>query len=273
MDLVTITDHDSIDGCLEFLDRHPDAADFFISEEIECWFPGVPLKLHIGAYGIDERIHAEVRRLRSNVYDVASYLRQQHVCFALNHTFFFFQRQVSLHEYLRAVLPLCPAFEVRNGAMLRQQNVLVRTLVRERRRAGLVPPASFAGSDAHTLRAIGTTYTEAPGRTREEFLDSLRAGRTRVRGRHGGVVRITTEIYGVIWQYWRSLAGFGRQEFSWGRRAVGLGWSLASLPAEFVPLLVAIVQKSGEARRLAAFRRELLASPPAFHATAVENHS
>jgi len=57
MDAVTITDHDSIDGCLEFLERRPDAGDFFISEEIECWFPDADLKVHVGAYGIDERIH------------------------------------------------------------------------------------------------------------------------------------------------------------------------------------------------------------------------
>ena len=39
MDLVTITDHDSIDGCLEFLDRHPDATDFIVGEEVSCRLP------------------------------------------------------------------------------------------------------------------------------------------------------------------------------------------------------------------------------------------
>src|SRR5437667_12827481 len=68
MDVVTITDHDSIDGCLAFLERHPDANDFFISEEIECRFPGADLKVHIGAYGIDEREHREIQPLRRNVF-------------------------------------------------------------------------------------------------------------------------------------------------------------------------------------------------------------
>ena len=36
MDLVTITDHDTIDGCLQIADR----PDVFISEELTCWFPG-----------------------------------------------------------------------------------------------------------------------------------------------------------------------------------------------------------------------------------------
>ena len=256
MDLVTITDHDSIDGCLEFLGRHPSADDFFISEEIECRFPGLPMRVHIAAYGIDERIHAEVHRLRSNVYDATAYLRQQGVCFALNHMFFFFQRQVPLDQYVRAVLPLCPAFEVRNGTMLRAHNDFVVELLEEWRNAGASLAACVGGSDAHTLRGIATTYTEAQARTRDEFLESLRAGRTRVGGRHGSAFRVAREIYGVVGRYWASLVGLGRQELSWTRRGIGLAWSVASLPAEFVPLLVAVVEKTGEARRVAAFRRE-----------------
>ncbi len=34
----------------------------------------------------------------------------------------------------------------------------------------------IGGSDAHTLRRVGRTWTEAPGRTRDEFLTSLREG-------------------------------------------------------------------------------------------------
>ena len=32
---IAITDHDGIDGCLEFLSRHPDAPDFLMGEEVE----------------------------------------------------------------------------------------------------------------------------------------------------------------------------------------------------------------------------------------------
>ena len=41
--------------------------DFFVSEEIECRFPDVDLKVHIGAYDISERIHREIQPLRANV--------------------------------------------------------------------------------------------------------------------------------------------------------------------------------------------------------------
>ncbi len=255
MDLVTITDHDSIGGCLEFLNRHPGAEDFFVSEEIECLFPGVPLKAHIAAYDIDERIHREIQQLRSNVYDVVEYLKQQDVFFALNHLFFFFERQMPLERYLAATLPLFPSFEVRNGAMLPEHNVLIEDVLSARANDphGAV---LIGGSDAHTLTFVGTTYTEAPGAKREQFLQSLRAGRTRVGGRHGSALRVAREIYGVVFRYWASLVGVGRQELSWARRASGLGFSAASLPAEFIPALVALVDKTRERARVAGYRRE-----------------
>jgi predicted metal-dependent phosphoesterase TrpH len=255
MDLVTITDHDSIGGCLEFLERHPAAGDFFISEEIECWFPNLALKVHVGAYGITERIHAEAQRLRANVYELTAYLRQENVAFALNHMFFFFQRQIPLEQYLRAVLALFPAFEARNGAMLREHNALIEAVVRARVADTAV--GVLGGSDAHTLRRVGTTYTEAPGWTREEFLRSLRAGRTRIGGRHGTTLDIAMEIYGVIGKYWAALAGLGRPDLSWPRRGIGLAWSLASLPVEFVPFLVGVVQKKREADRISVYQRDL----------------
>jgi predicted metal-dependent phosphoesterase TrpH len=261
MDLVTITDHDSIGGCLEFLDRHPDAPDFFISEEIECLYPGKPLKIHIGAYGITERIHAELQRLRSNVFELVAYLKQQDVCFVLNHPFFFLRSQIPLHVYLDEMLTLFPGVEVRNGAMLAAQNGLVDEVLADR---GLRSAITLGGSDAHTLRRVGTTYTETEGRTREDFLANVRAGRARAGGRHGTTWDIAVEIYGVVGCYWQALAGLRRHDLSWARRLVGVGWSVASLPAEFVPIVVAVSQKTGETRRMAAWR-EALARPSPGH--------
>jgi len=255
MDLVTLTDHDSIDGCLEFLSRHPGAQDFFISEEIECWFPGKPLRIHIGAYDIDESIHREVQRLRTNVYEVTAFLRQHDITFALHHLLFFYQDQLPLEDYVSALWPLFPAIEVRNGTMLPDHNQFVDEILREYAVRPGGSRTAVGGSDSHTLRGVGSTYTEAEGRTRREFLDSLRAGRTRTGGRHGGALRVSREIYGVIWQYWRTLLGLGRQDLSWPRRTLGLAWSMASLPVEFLPLLIATIDKKGEARRIAECRR------------------
>ena len=52
------------------------------------------------------------------------------------------------------------------------------------------------GSDAHTLRRVGRTWTEAPAESVAGFLDSLAAGRTRVGGDHGNTVSVTADAYG-----------------------------------------------------------------------------
>jgi predicted metal-dependent phosphoesterase TrpH len=258
MDCVTITDHDSIDGCLEFLDRHPEADDFFVSEEIECLVPGVALKVHVGAYGITERMHREIQPLRPSVYEVTAYLREQGVFYSLNHLFFFLRNQMPLDGYLQALLPLFPAFEVRNGTMLAAHNLLIEDVL-ARWRADGATAIAVGGSDSHTLAGVGTTYTEIPANNTGEFLQNLRAGHTRVGGRHGSAFRVLREIYGVVGQYWATLAGLGRPDLSWRRRALGIGFSALSLPAEFTPALVALIGKKGERQRVARFREEWLA--------------
>ena len=53
MDFVTITDHDTIDGCLEIADR----PDVFISEELTAWFRGEPQAVHVLCFGITPDDH------------------------------------------------------------------------------------------------------------------------------------------------------------------------------------------------------------------------
>lgn len=257
MDLVCLTDHDSIDGCREFLDRHPDARDFITGEEIGCTLPArtraektsPPIRIHIGALGITERIHREVQALRGNVFDVVEYLRRQDVFFALNHLFFFFPGQVHAVEYVETLIPLFPALEVRNGAMSRAHNELIEEIACNR-------VATVGGSDAHTLTHVGRTWTDAPAATREEFLAALKAGRGAAGGAHGGVTRMAGEIYSVIGSYWAGLLRLRRDELALRDRLVGAAFSLASLPAQFIPAVVAAAQKARERARIGRVRRE-----------------
>jgi predicted metal-dependent phosphoesterase TrpH len=258
MDLVTITDHDSIDGCLEFLDRHPDAKDFIVGEEIECQLPDGDLTIHVGALSIDERIHREIQPLRDNVYDVAAFLREAGVPFCLNHPFMFYRERVDLSSYVTPLLRHFPGMEARNGAMLPTQNRLVERILDDAQRWGN-PLARIGGSDAHVLTRVGTTYTEAPGATREEFLESLRIGRSRVGGRHGSTFVLAREIYSVIFTYWASLLGLARADLTGPDRLRDIGLSVISIPLQFVPFLVAAAQKNAESRRIARLGRRWLA--------------
>src|SRR5258708_5125873 len=52
MDFVTFSDHDTVDGCLRFQDRHPDYTDFFVSAEIETFFPRTGHRIHVNVFDL-----------------------------------------------------------------------------------------------------------------------------------------------------------------------------------------------------------------------------
>jgi predicted metal-dependent phosphoesterase TrpH len=253
MDLVCLTDHDSLDGGLEFLSAHPDAPDFILGEEIECYVPDAPgLKVHLGAIGMTEAIHRDIQPLRSNVVDVAAYLRKAGVYFSLNHLFLMFRDQLPVAEYVRRMLVLAPGLEIHNGAAHATDNTLVADIAAACARAGR-PFTAAGGSDAHTLQWVATSYTETPATTRAQFLDDLHAGRTHVSGRHGGYDRMGAEIYGVIFNYWRALLGLERHDLSPARRLTSATLAALLLPFQFIPGVVAVTMKTNERRRIARY--------------------
>src|SRR5216683_2988462 len=208
MDLVAFTDHDSIGGALELLNDRPDLADVIVGEEVSCRLPDAQIDVHLAVYGMTEALHRDLQPLRGNVFDAIARLRAADVFFALNHLLHFYRGQIPLDRYLR-LLDEVPALEVRNGTMLAAHNTLVERIAGGSgfrvqgsefgtrgsgfgtRGSGFgVRDSGFsfamtAGSDAHTLRRVGTTWTTAPGRTRDEFLLSVREGLGRPGGLHG----------------------------------------------------------------------------------------
>jgi len=72
MDLVTITDYDSIDAVEELRSR----PDFFLSEEVSCRLPSGSV-LHVGVYDIGERDHVELQRRRDDFDSMATYLAER----------------------------------------------------------------------------------------------------------------------------------------------------------------------------------------------------
>jgi predicted metal-dependent phosphoesterase TrpH len=259
MDLVAITDHDTIDGALALLERLPNASDIIVGEEVSCWFPDGGPQVHFGVYGMTEALHREIQPLRRNAFEVAARLQAADVLFALNHLVHFYDPRQPLDDYLR-LLDIVPAIEVRNGTMVPPHNRLVEQIghawSRPARRAGL---AAVAGSDAHTLRRVGTTWTEAPGRNREEFLYSVRSGLGRPGGRDGGARVVSGDAYGVIRGYIASLVGFEPRDHHGWRRTACLSFALASLPFQFIPLAIATTGKTRERRKVRQVARRLQA--------------
>jgi predicted metal-dependent phosphoesterase TrpH len=250
MDLVAFTDHDSIAGALELLDARPDATDVIVGEEVSCRLPDGEITVHLGVYGMTEALHRDVQALRGNVFDVAALLRQANVFFSLNHLLHFYRGQIPFNQYLR-LLDAVPALEVRNGTMLAAHNALAESIAERVAAAPMSRLALVAGSDAHTLRRVGLTWTAAPGRTREDFMLSLRDGLGRPGGVHGTAGTVAGDAYGVIARYLGSLAGFGPRDLRAWRRTACLAFAAATLPFQFMPMAIAIAGKVRERREVA----------------------
>src|SRR5262245_46313776 len=70
MSLVTLTDHNTIDGVRELLGAG--LPDVFVSAEMSCRFPEDGCTIHVTIANVTEAQFAEVQRLRPNVYEVVT---------------------------------------------------------------------------------------------------------------------------------------------------------------------------------------------------------
>ena len=67
MDLVTITDHDTVDGALRLADR-PDA---IVGCEVSASFPGQQVDVHLGVLDITARQHEEIDHAAAGLPEAA----------------------------------------------------------------------------------------------------------------------------------------------------------------------------------------------------------
>lgn len=193
MSLVTITDHDSIQGCLEI--AHLPYT--FISEEVSARFPDNGAIIHVLTYGITEAQHDELQRLRRNVYELVEYIRQQDILHSLAHPFSSVNHRLT-PEQLRRCLVMFDTIEILNGQkdahheqFVRQVLAQVDDRMLERWADELdmpVPPRRSwgvtAGSDDHVGWSMARAFT------------SFRGPRT-FEGLRAAIVGRNTEVHGL----------------------------------------------------------------------------
>ena len=193
MDLVTVTDHDSIDAA-EHLRRYPD---FFLSEEVTCRTPS-GTEIHVGVYGIEERHHIELQRRRSDVPALAAFLHEQKILFSINHVFSSLTGRRTELDF-EMFEDLFPAMETLNGHIPALNNRAARRLAQDWQKAAV------AGSDAHTIETLALTYTEVPGTDGiRSYLEAVRQGRGEVAGASGHYAKLTRAVLGIgaslVWE-------------------------------------------------------------------------
>lgn len=234
MDLVTITDHDSIEGCLAFLEKHPDAEDFFIGEEVTVQVPEFRKSIHVGVYDITEAQHREITYLKNNFEDTMSYLRSNGIIHALNHLFHCFPATRQGRAFLEKMIGSFHLFEGLNGAIDEGHNRIMQRLDEY-----FPGKALIAGSDSHTLLRLGTCFTACQAQTRNQFLEQLRAGKTLIGGKYGYFHHMFNDAMGVYLNYFRDLVFRREVHVDWpfwkeARNAVG--W-VVCLPVFFTGAL------------------------------------
>jgi len=258
MDLVTFTDHNRIDGCLEIADR-PGA---FLSVQVSSRFPEDRSKIHLLVWGISEQQHRELQELRENIYDMQRYLAAQDLAHAVAHPFYRPSEPLPVAQVERLVL-LFRHFEGLNGLRDRLLGDVTQfalgNLTPERieefaTRHNLTPTHPEAwrkvfigGSDDHGGLRPGRAYTEAAGATDlAGFLAQVREGRCVAGGEGGNPLTVSHGLYSnlrhfvgkkfsgaqtttfVGKMFSRFMEGENPTEFTWGEKLGFLAEGIAS---------------------------------------------
>ncbi len=184
---VTITDHDTIDGCLELLDAG--YANVFISCEVTTAFPHDQCKAHVLVYHVDAAQHREIDYLRGNIYELVAYLNHQRIPHAIAHPMYAVNNKLRQAHFAQ-FLALFDLFEL-NGFRSREINAKVRQVLGSVTAAQLAEIAAehhltspkldplrkaiVCGSDDHSGRFVATSHTKNPGRAAHDLFNRARA--------------------------------------------------------------------------------------------------
>ena len=224
MTLVTLTDHDSIAGGLRLRDR----PDFFLSEEVTTRFPENGCVMHVLVWNITEAEHAELQRVRDNIYDLVRYVRAHNLAHALAHPFLSSNWRLDAATFERSLV-LFPTLEVGNGLVDSRTDASMAHLLASlspeviaalARKHGLdLPlggarrPAVCAGSDDHVHRRCGTVYTETDGALDPAaFLDRVMGNHARPVGSTSDMNRMAACIKHTTYEHFRHECGLSQTD-------------------------------------------------------------
>lgn len=208
MNLVAITDHDTIDGAIELVDRG--FKDVIIGEEVTTRFADTGCLLHVLVWMLTPSLHDEIAAfgLREDAVALARWLRERRLPHALAHPLFDMNRKLCIRELERCAL-LFGGFEAMNGghttaahrtAFLHFLESFDSTAATERHGINALWPQRWltAGSDDHGLINIGRAWTAVEGRrAAPEFFERLTGGGALIGGRDACAESLAHQFIGV----------------------------------------------------------------------------
>ncbi len=210
MEFVTITDHDTIEGCLKIADL-PHA---FISEQVTTHFPQDPCKIHILVWGITEAQHADLQIARDNILVLQRYLQAGQIAHAVAHPLYSINGKLNASHLERLIL-LFKHFEGINGLrdtlLSELAQDLFGSLTPEKinalsERHHLAPTHAepwkkifVGGSDDHGGKFIASAYTETPkAASARQFLEHIRKGQCKPCGHGGTPLALSHGFYNTV---------------------------------------------------------------------------
>ena len=186
MEFVTITDHDTIDGCLEIVDRD----DVFISEELTVWFRGEPQAVHLLCFGITPTITPGSRSTTATSRPARSTSITRNLLL-LAHPFYAVEAPLSpAHRRISPELSRCgrPATApARASSTCRPRSTSRRTVV----------PAPAAPMIIPAWTSGGRSPRRPPRPRRKSFFATYRESRAEARGEQGSAAKWAHSAMGL----------------------------------------------------------------------------
>ncbi len=222
MTLVTITDHNKIDGALEI--AHLPGT--FVSEEVTAYFPEDGCKVHVLVYRITEAQHAEIQKVRADVYDLARYLKEAAIPCALAHPMYAVNDRLTV-AHIEKLLLLFRNFEL-NGDSNPESNRSLEALLSALTPADIERLADthgisplwpdpwrknlIGGSDDHSSLNISRSFTQVEGAAGvDDFLAGIESGRAQVIQRPSSPQTVAHNLYSIAYQFYRQKLGVSRE--------------------------------------------------------------
>lgn len=213
MRFVTLTDQNTIDGCLEIAHM----PDVILGEEVATVFPEDDCRIHVLVWGLNEAQHREIEKARESIYDLQAYLFAQNLAHSVAHPFHSLNGKLGpLH--LQKLALMFRHFESINGRYGELESASAQSLLGHltprqieifNARTGLEPSHTepwrkvfTGGSDDHGGTHPAGAFTEtAACATAEDFLKNIREGRCSAAGRAGTPLAMAHGTYSTTFEY------------------------------------------------------------------------
>jgi glycosyltransferase involved in cell wall biosynthesis/predicted metal-dependent phosphoesterase TrpH len=210
MDYVTLTDHDTIEGCRQI----SDLPHTFISEQVTTYFRHDACKLHILVWGISEQQHRDIKAIRDNIFELQRYLQTAQITHAVAHPLYSVNGKLEA-RHLEQLILLFKHFEGINGLRDALLSDLAQTLFEQltpdkinefANRHNLAPTHAepwkkvfVGGSDDHGGQFVASAFTETPAaNSPKKLLEFVRNGDCNARGQGGTPLILSHGFYNIV---------------------------------------------------------------------------